>query len=71
MLEPILEAHVEKNMGVEAMLSAGFDEAAVRKAVRLVARSEYKRRQGQPGIKVTPKAFGRDRRMPSTKRYRG
>lgn len=66
MLEPILEAHVEKDMGVEAMLSAGFDEAA-----RLVALSEYKRRQGQPGIKVTPKAFGRDRRMPITKRYRG
>ncbi len=70
-LDPILEAYVEKDMGVDAMLAAGFDEAAVRKAVRLVDLSEYKRRQGPPGIKITPKAFGRDRRMPITNRYRG
>jgi len=53
------------------MIAAGFDEAAVHKAVRLVDLSEYKRRQGPPGIKITPKAFGRDRRMPITNRYRG
>ena len=70
-LDPILEAYVEKDMGIETMLAAGFDEAAVRKAVRLVDLSEYKRRQGPPGIKITPKAFGRDRRMPITNRYRG
>ena len=70
-LDPILEAYVEKDMGIDAMLAAGFDEAAVRKAVRLVDLSEYKRRQGPPGIKITPKAFGRDRRMPITNRYRG
>ncbi len=70
-LDPILEAYVEKDMGVADMLAAGFDEAAVRKAVRLVDLSEYKRRQGPPGIKITPKAFGRDRRMPITNRYRG
>jgi NAD+ synthase (glutamine-hydrolysing) len=70
-LDPILEAYVEKDMGVADMLVAGFDEAAVRKAVRLVDLSEYKRRQGPPGIKITPKAFGRDRRMPITNRYRG
>ena len=70
-LDPILEAYVEKDMGVAEMLAAGFGEAAVRKAVRLVDRSEYKRRQGPPGIKITPKAFGRDRRMPITNRYRG
>jgi NAD+ synthase (glutamine-hydrolysing) len=70
-LDPILEAYVEKDMGVNAMIAAGFDEAAVRKAVRLVDLSEYKRRQGPPGIKITPKAFGRDRRMPITNRYRG
>ena len=70
-LDPILEAYVEKDMGVAEMLAAGFDEAAVRKAVRLVDLSEYKRRQGPPGIKITPKAFGRDRRMPITNRYRG
>jgi len=70
-LDPILEAYVEKDMGIAAMIAAGFDEAAVRKAVRLVDLSEYKRRQGPPGIKITPKAFGRDRRMPITNRYRG
>jgi NAD+ synthase (glutamine-hydrolysing) len=70
-LDPILEAYVEKDMGVDAMLTAGFDETAVRKAVRLVDLSEYKRRQGPPGIKITPKAFGRDRRMPITNRYSG
>ena len=70
-LDPILEAYVGKDMGVAEMLAAGFDEAAVRKAVRLVDLSEYKRRQGPTGIKITPKAFGRDRRMPITNRYRG
>jgi NAD+ synthase (glutamine-hydrolysing) len=70
-LDPILEAYVEKDRGVAEMIEAGFDEAAVRKAVRLVDLSEYKRRQGPPGIKITPKAFGRDRRMPITNRYRG
>ncbi|QHI69560.1 NAD+ synthase [Tichowtungia aerotolerans] len=70
-LDPILEAYVEKDMGIDAMLAAGFDEAAVRQAVRLTDLSEYKRRQGPPGIKITPKAFGRDRRMPVTNRYRG
>lgn len=70
-LDPILEAYVEKDMGIDAMLAAGFDEEAVHKAVRLTDLSEYKRRQGPPGIKITPKAFGRDRRMPITNRYRG
>jgi len=70
-LDPILEAYVEKDMGIDAMLASGFDEAAVRQAVRLVDLSEYKRRQGPPGIKITPKAFGRDRRMPITNRYCG
>ena len=70
-LDPILEAYVEQDLGIDAMLAKGFDEAAVRQAVRLVDLSEYKRRQGPPGIKITPKAFGRDRRMPITNRYRG
>jgi len=70
-LDPILAAYVEKDMGIDAMLSEGFDEEAVQKAVRLTDLSEYKRRQGPPGIKITPKAFGRDRRMPITNRYRG
>ncbi len=70
-LDPILEAYVEKDLGIDAMIAMGFDEAVVRHTVRLVDRSEYKRRQGPPGIKITPKAFGRDRRMPITNRYCG
>ena len=70
-LDPILEAYVEKDMGIDAMIAAGFDADAVHQAVRLTDLSEYKRRQGPPGIKITPKAFGRDRRMPITNRYRG
>ena len=70
-LDPILEAYVEQDLGIDAMLAVGFEEEAVRQAVRLVDLSEYKRRQGPPGIKIAPKAFGRDRRMPITNRYRG
>jgi len=70
-LDPILEAYIEKEMGLDVLLEEGFDEAAVRQVIRSVDRSEYKRRQGPPGIKITPKAFGRDRRMPVTNRYCG
>ncbi len=49
----------------------GYDEATVRKSIQLVDRSEYKRRQAAPGVKITPRAFGRDRRLPITNRYRG
>ena len=48
----------------------GCDEAAVRQAAQLVDRSEYKRRQAPPGIKITPRAFGRDRRLPITNRFK-
>jgi NAD+ synthase (glutamine-hydrolysing) len=48
----------------------GFDEAVVRKVMRMVDLNEYKRRQAPPGIKITPRAFGRDRRLPITNRYR-
>ncbi len=69
-LDPILERYVEKDMALEAIVAEGFDPAAAAKAIRLVDGSEYKRRQGAPGIKITPRAFGRDRRMPITNRYR-
>ena len=52
------------------LVDAGFDEELVRQVVRLVDLAEYKRRQTPPGVRVTPKAFGRDRRMPITNRYR-
>ena len=69
-LDPILERYVEQQAGVREILADGFDEATVRKVARLVDRSEYKRRQGAPGVKITPKAFGRDRRMPITNGFR-
>ena len=68
-LDAILERMVERDEGAADLLAAGFDAATVRRVARLVDRSEYKRRQGAPGLKITPKAFGRDRRMPITNRY--
>jgi NAD+ synthetase len=69
-LDPILELYVEQEGGLKDLLAAGRDEATVRRVMRLVDRSEYKRRQGAPGVKITPKAFGRDRRMPITNGFR-
>ena len=69
-LDPILECYVEKDMGVDAIIARGFEADTVRRIVRLVDLNEYKRRQGPPGVRITPKAFGRDRRMPITNRYR-
>ncbi|HAL91567.1 MAG TPA: NAD+ synthase [Verrucomicrobia bacterium] len=69
-LDPILERYVEQQAGLKDILAEGFDEAMVRRVVRMVDRSEYKRRQGAPGVKITPKAFGRDRRMPITNGFR-
>ncbi len=68
-LDPILEAYVEEDRGVEEIVAQGFDEATVRRVIRLVDRNEYKRRQTPPGVKITPRAFGRDRRLPITNRY--
>jgi NAD+ synthase (glutamine-hydrolysing) len=69
-LDPVLLAYVEHDLTASELVDAGFDEELVRHVVRLVDLSEYKRRQTPPGIRVTPKAFGRDRRMPITNRYR-
>ena len=63
-LDPILKAYVEEDMGLDEIAALGFDEETVRHAIGLVDRSEYKRRQAPPGIKITPRNFGRDRRMP-------
>ena len=68
-LDPILELYVEQRCGVDEIIAKGFDPETVRKTVRTVDRSEYKRRQGAPGIKITPCAFGRERRMPITNQY--
>jgi NAD+ synthase (glutamine-hydrolysing) len=68
-LDPIVEAYVEDDLGIEEIVSAGHDRATVERVVRMIDRAEYKRRQAAPGVKITPKAFGRDRRMPITNRY--
>ena len=70
-LDPILEGYVEQDLGREQLIARGFEEAVVDRVIRLVDLAEYKRRQQPPGIKVTSKAFGRDRRMPVTNAYRG
>jgi len=70
-LDPILKEYIEEDNGLEAIVKAGFDKETVVKVINLVDKSEYKRRQAPPGIKITPKAFGRDRRMPITNKYKG
>jgi NAD+ synthase (glutamine-hydrolysing) len=69
-LDPIVKAYVEEDKSVDEIVRRGFEEEAVRRAVSLVDRSEYKRRQAPPGVKITPRAFGKDRRMPITNKYR-
>jgi NAD+ synthetase len=70
-LDAILEMYVEQDMSIDAMIAEGFAEETVRWVVRTVDINEYKRRQAAPGIKITTRAFGRDRRMPITNVYRG
>jgi NAD+ synthase (glutamine-hydrolysing) len=69
-LDPIVEAYVEGDRSPEELVASGADPSVVARVVELVDRAEYKRRQAAPGIKITPKAFGRDRRMPITNHYR-
>jgi NAD+ synthase (glutamine-hydrolysing) len=71
LLDRVLEAYVERDQGREEMIAAGLPAEVVDEVVRMVDRSEYKRRQAAPGIRITPKAFGRDRRLPITNRFGG
>jgi NAD+ synthase (glutamine-hydrolysing) len=71
LLDRILEAYVERDQGREEMIAAGMPAATVDDVIRLVDRSEYKRRQAAPGIRITPRAFGKDRRLPITNRFGG
>lgn len=70
-LDPILEKYVEQDWSAKEIIAAGFATEHVLKAIRLVDSSEYKRRQSPPGIKITPKSYGRDRRYPITSGYKG
>ena len=69
-LDPILKAYVEDDMSFDEIIAMGNDAALVKQVIGLVDRSEYKRRQAAPGIKITPRNFGRDRRMPIANRWR-
>jgi NAD+ synthase (glutamine-hydrolysing) len=68
-LDPVLERYVEQDMDGDKIAALGFDAGTVAKVIRLVDKSEYKRRQSPPGIKITPKSFGKDRRIPITNKY--
>jgi NAD+ synthase (glutamine-hydrolysing) len=70
-LDPILEAYVEQDLDADEIVRQGFERADVDKVIRLVDLAEYKRRQAPPGVRVSTKAFGRDRRLPITNRFRG
>jgi NAD+ synthase (glutamine-hydrolysing) len=70
LLDPILLAYVEEDKGIDQIEAQGYEAAVVKRVAKLVDSSEYKRRQAPPGIKITPKAFGRDRRLPITSKFR-
>ncbi|MEW6680358.1 MAG: NAD+ synthase [bacterium] len=70
-LDPIVKAYIEEDKDLQEITSLGFDKKIVSYVLSLIDKSEYKRRQSPPGIKITPKAFGKDRRMPITNKYRG
>jgi NAD+ synthase (glutamine-hydrolysing) len=69
-LDPILKAYVEEDQALDDIVAQGCPMDTVRQVLRLVDLNEYKRRQAPPGVKITPKAFGRDRRLPITNLYR-
>jgi NAD+ synthase (glutamine-hydrolysing) len=70
-LDPILRLYVEEDRSAREIAELGYEVELVRRIVRMVDRAEYKRRQNPPGIKITPRAFGKDRRLPITNRWRG
>jgi len=69
-LDAILEAYVEGDQGLQDIVARGFDAATVKRVIAMVDRNEYKRRQGPIGIKITPRAFGRDWRLPIVNKFR-
>lgn len=69
-LDRILELYVDRDQGRDAIVAAGFDDALVTRTLRMVDTAEYKRRQYPPGTKISPKGFGKDRRLPVTNRWR-
>jgi NAD+ synthase (glutamine-hydrolysing) len=70
-LDPILQGYIEDDLATTDLVDQGFDPTVVRRIASLVDRNEYKRRQAPPGVRVSPKAFGKDRRLPITNRWPG
>jgi NAD+ synthase (glutamine-hydrolysing) len=70
-LDPIIEGYVELDLSVSELIANGHDPEIVRRVARMIDRNEYKRRQAPPGVRVSPKAFGKDRRLPITNRWPG
>ena len=68
-LDAILEGYVEQDLDAEELIGRGLPEDDVRRVIRLVDLAEYKRRQAPPGVRISTKAFGRDRRLPITNRW--
>ena len=69
-LDPILKMYVEDDLSKKEIINAGYDAAMVQRIIRLVDTNEYKRRQAPPGVKITRRAYGRDRRYPMTNKFR-
>jgi NAD+ synthase (glutamine-hydrolysing) len=69
-LDAILELYVDRDRGADEIVAAGYDRELVTKTLRMVDTAEYKRRQYPPGTKISPKGFGKDRRLPVTNRWR-
>jgi NAD+ synthase (glutamine-hydrolysing) len=69
-LDPILEAYVEEDKGLEEISKMGFKDGMIKEVIQMVDRNEYKRRQSPPGVKITHRALGKDRRLPVTNKYR-
>ena len=68
-LDPVIKAYVEDDCSYQDMVAQGFEPQVVRQVISAVDRNEYKRRQAPPGVKITPRAFGKDRRLPIVNRY--
>jgi NAD+ synthase (glutamine-hydrolysing) len=69
LLDPILKLYVEDDLSLDHIVKKGFKRSLVRKIIKMVDTNEYKRRQSPVGIKITPRAFGKDRRMPITNKF--
>jgi NAD+ synthase (glutamine-hydrolysing) len=71
LLDAVLSRYIEENQGLEQLQVLGLTKSEIKRIVAQVDANEYKRRQGPPGVKITPKSFGKDRRLPITNHFKG